>query len=291
VRIRLLGPLDVEGGARLEPRDRIALSVLAVRHGEVVSPDALADALWGESLPATWQKQVQICVARLRKALGASAIETAPGGYRLAPDGEDLDTVRFERLAERGRALAATGDAIRAASAFTRALSLWRGQPLEELDGWQPGKSEAARLDELRKTIGEDLLEHAWRRASTGGWRSTPRHWSPRSRGGSGGGRSWLSRAIGAGAKPTRWSRSESRAGRSSTGSVSTRVRSLLRLSWRSCARIPRSPRRRSRRASASRARTRASCRTSRATRRTSSAGTPTSPHASSGYARARCSS
>jgi hypothetical protein len=124
-----------------------------------------------------------------------------------------------------------------------------------------------------------------------GGWRSTPRHWSPRSRGGSGGGRSWLSRAIGAGAKPTRWSRSESRAGRSSTGSVSTRVRSLLRLSWRSCARIPRSPRRRSRRASASRARTRASCRTSRATRRTSSAGTPTSPHASSGYARARCSS
>ena len=157
--IRLLGPLDVDGDVRLEPRDRIALSVLAVRHGQVVSPDELADALWGESLPATWPKQVQICVARLRRALGAHEIDTLAGGYRLALDGDGLDTVRFERLAERGRALAATGDATRAASAYARALALWRGHPLDELDGWQPGRSEAARLDELRKTVEEDLLD------------------------------------------------------------------------------------------------------------------------------------
>ena len=90
---------------------------------------------------------------------GASAIETVPGGYRLALDGDELDTARFERLAERGRALAATGDAARAASAFARALALWRGHPLEELDGWPPGRSEAARLEELRRTIEEDLLD------------------------------------------------------------------------------------------------------------------------------------
>ena len=159
VGIGLLGPLRVDDRRTLEPRDRIALSVFAVRHGHVVSPDELADALWRGTPPPTWHKQVQICVARLRKTLGASAIETVPGGYRLALDGDDLDTARFERLAERGRALAATGDAARAASAFARALALWRGHPLEELDGWPPGRSEAARLEELRRTIEEDLLD------------------------------------------------------------------------------------------------------------------------------------
>jgi DNA-binding SARP family transcriptional activator/WD40 repeat protein len=137
----------------------MALGVFAVRHGQVVSPDELADALWRGNPPPTWNKQVQICVARLRKTLGASAIETVSGGYRLALDGDDLDAARFERLAERGRALAATGDAVRAASAFARALALWRGHPLEELDGWPPGRSEAARLEELRRTTEEDLLD------------------------------------------------------------------------------------------------------------------------------------
>jgi hypothetical protein len=91
VTIGLLGPLVLNDGGTLEPRDRIALAALAVRRGQVVTPDELADALWRGSPPPTWNKQVQICVGRLRKALGASAIETAPGGYRLALDGDNLD--------------------------------------------------------------------------------------------------------------------------------------------------------------------------------------------------------
>src|SRR5262249_62114739 len=94
-----------------------------------------------------------------RKRLGAAGIPPAPAGSRLALDGDDLDTVRFERLAERGRALADTGDPVRAASAYAQALALWRGHPLEELDGWPPGRSESARLEELRRTIEEDLLD------------------------------------------------------------------------------------------------------------------------------------
>ena len=166
--IGLLGPLEIDGVVRLEPRDRVALSVLAVCHGRAVSPDELADALWSGSPPATWPKQVQICVARLRKEIGSAAIETVPGGYRLALDGDALDTVRFERLADRGRAFVATGDATRAASAYARALELWRGHPFEELDGWPSARSEAARLEELRRTIEEDLLQA---RLDTGGHR------------------------------------------------------------------------------------------------------------------------
>jgi WD40 repeat protein/DNA-binding SARP family transcriptional activator len=157
--IGLLGPLRVDGGGSLERRDRIVLSVLAVHRGDVVSPEQFADALWAGRPPASWPKQVQICVARLRKVLGAIAIETVPGGYRLALDGEDVDSYRFERLVERARGLAATGEQERAAATFARALSLWRGRALDELNDWLPGCSEAARLEELRRTTEEDWLD------------------------------------------------------------------------------------------------------------------------------------
>ena len=157
--IGLLGPLRVDGGETLEPRDRITLSVLAVRRGNVVSPDEFAEALWGEQPPPSWPKQVQICIGRLRKVLGPSAIETVPGGYRLALDGDDVDGFQFEQLLDRARVLRATGQVDRAAASYARALSLWRGRPLEELDGWLPGQSEAARLEELRRTAEEDWLD------------------------------------------------------------------------------------------------------------------------------------
>jgi WD40 repeat protein/DNA-binding SARP family transcriptional activator len=157
--IGLLGPLMVDGGDALEPRDRITLSVLAVRRGNAVSRDELAEALWGEQPPGSWPKQVQICIGRLRKVLGAAAIETVTGGYRLALDGDEVDGFQFEQLIDRGRVLRATGQVDRAAASYARALSLWRGRPLEELDGWQPGQSEAARLEELRRTAEEDWLD------------------------------------------------------------------------------------------------------------------------------------
>jgi DNA-binding SARP family transcriptional activator/WD40 repeat protein len=135
------------------------LTALAVHPGEVMTTDRLADALWGEELPASWSKVVHGCVMRLRRSLGSAAIETTSGGYRLTVTGDDLDTQRFEAMVERGRELAGTGAPERAASTLARALSLWRGAPFEDLDGWAPGSSEAARLEELRRSAEEDLLD------------------------------------------------------------------------------------------------------------------------------------
>ena len=84
VGVNLLGPVSVDDDGALEPRDRLALAALAVRRGQVVHRDELADALWGDDPPSTADKQVQICVSHLRKVLGADAIETTSGGYRLA---------------------------------------------------------------------------------------------------------------------------------------------------------------------------------------------------------------
>ena len=44
-------------------------------------------------------------------------------------------------------------------SSFSRALELWRGPPFDVLDGWSPGRIEAARLDELRRSTEERLLD------------------------------------------------------------------------------------------------------------------------------------
>ena len=157
--IGFLGPLRVDGGTSLNPRARIVLAALAVRRGEVVSPDRLAEAVWGETPPRSWPKQVQICVWSLRKELGADVIETVEGGYRLSTAVDELDVGRFEALLDRGRAFAATGEAERAATTFGKALELWRGRPFEDLDGWLPGRTEVARLEELRRTAEEDVLE------------------------------------------------------------------------------------------------------------------------------------
>ena len=108
----------MDGGETLEPRDRITLSVLAVRRGNVVSPDEFAEALWGDLPPSSWPKQVQICIGRLRKVLGAAAIETVPGGYRLALDGDEVDGFQFEMLIDRARVLRATGQVDRAAASY-----------------------------------------------------------------------------------------------------------------------------------------------------------------------------
>jgi DNA-binding SARP family transcriptional activator/WD40 repeat protein len=159
VGIGFLGPLQVGGGVSLRPRTRTVLEALGVLRGEVVSADRLAEAVWGDAPPQSWAKQVQICIWDLRKTLGADVIQTVEGSYRLAACGDQLDVDRFETLIDRGRAFAATAEAERAASTFSTALGLWRGRPFEDLDGWMPGQVETARLEELRRTTQEDLLE------------------------------------------------------------------------------------------------------------------------------------
>jgi DNA-binding SARP family transcriptional activator len=123
MRVSVLGPPLVDGNGALAPRDRIVLGVLAVRRGQVATPDQVADAVWGDRPPTSWPTQVQICVGRLRRALGAAAIETVAGGYRLTLSGDEVDVDRFEQLVEHGRRLAPTGEPDRAAVAFTRALT------------------------------------------------------------------------------------------------------------------------------------------------------------------------
>lgn len=173
--IAVLGPLEVDGQSNgLGPRDRVVLSALVVRAGDPIGTEALAGALWGEDLPASWAKVVQGCVVRLRKRLGAAAIEHGAGGYRLTLTDGEVDARRFERLFGQAREALSRGDPERTSHLVCEALGLWRGQALADLEEWEPGRVEAARLtgsrmdaeelrveSETRAGRAREVLEHA----------------------------------------------------------------------------------------------------------------------------------
>jgi DNA-binding SARP family transcriptional activator/WD40 repeat protein len=161
MRIALLGSLQVnDGRTTLGPRDRVVLEALATRPGTELSAEALADALWGEDLPGTWQKVVQGCIVRIRKALGAEAIQTTAHGYRLDLHHDEVDHLHFEHLLTRARELLANDEPERALYVTGQARELWRGDPLVDLADWGPARVEAERLVELRRDA-EDLHAEA----------------------------------------------------------------------------------------------------------------------------------
>ena len=155
-RIAVLGPLKIDGAQpRITPRDRVVLEALAIRAGDSVTTDSLTDALWGDTPPRSATKNLQGCIARLRKVLGHDAIETTASGYRLALPRDDIDSLAFEHLVERSRELLALGAPDRAAYVVDEALALFSGDPLEDLAGWDLGLIEADRLRELKLSAEE----------------------------------------------------------------------------------------------------------------------------------------
>ena len=165
--VGLLGPLEVAGpqgrvtigGAK----ERLVLALLVLRAGEVVSRDALVDALWGEVPPATAVKTLQGHVARVRRSLEAAGLGevlvTRAPGYVLSVPAGSIDVTGFERHATAGRGALADGDASRAAAELGEALGLWRGDALADCrsGGW--AATQALRLDELRLSTVEDRID------------------------------------------------------------------------------------------------------------------------------------
>lgn len=158
--IQVLGPLAVGGADGYGLRDRVVLEVLVVRANEAVDPEVLADAVWAQEPPASWPKVVQGCISRLRKQLGRDVIETTSyGGYVLRVSDDQVDSHRFERMLARAREHLVDHDPDRASFVLDEALSLWRGRALSDLDEWEPGRTEAERLDGLRMDAQELRVE------------------------------------------------------------------------------------------------------------------------------------
>ncbi|MFI8187800.1 AfsR/SARP family transcriptional regulator [Streptomyces sp. NPDC085946] len=136
------------GGARL----RALLTVLALRAGRAVPVGLLVDEVWDGAPPADAPGAVQALVGRLRRALGADAVVSADGGYRLTAASDDVDLHRFERLAGEGLRALADGDPAKAAAVLDDALALWSGPALADLPDRtaEAARCETRRLDVLR---------------------------------------------------------------------------------------------------------------------------------------------
>ena len=137
VKVDLLGPVEVRDGAGClaevsGARLRALLVLLALRPGQVVPAGYLIDELW-ESRP---RLAPPTRCRRWSPGCGARSPTTCsppgPAGTSSRWTVTCIDVFRFERLAERGRALLAAGDPAAAAAALREALELWRGPALAD---------------------------------------------------------------------------------------------------------------------------------------------------------------
>jgi DNA-binding SARP family transcriptional activator len=115
VEFRVLGPIEVcapDAKVRLPGlKGRMLLARLLVDAGRAVSTDALAEALWGDSVPGNVANSLQANVSKLRRAfeeqIGSAAAQatlaTHGRGYVIHLDGHTLDADRVTELAAASR--------------------------------------------------------------------------------------------------------------------------------------------------------------------------------------------
>ncbi|MEW1845009.1 BTAD domain-containing putative transcriptional regulator [Nonomuraea angiospora] len=160
----ILGPLlvrspDGEPLAIGGPRPRALLALLLLDAGRTVSVERLIDGQYGDRPPAEAANAIQAQISRLRRSLPAGLIEFHGTGYRLAVSPDDVDAHRFERLSREARRLLAAGRFPGAATSLREALELWRGPALADVADAPFAGPQALRLEELRLSATEDLME------------------------------------------------------------------------------------------------------------------------------------
>jgi DNA-binding SARP family transcriptional activator len=192
----ILGPLAISDRGTVCPEPSSGtlpgrvLAVLILQAGTPCRAAWIADAVWGQHLPADAPGTVRTVVAGLRRSLGAlkTRLESAESGYlfRAAPGETDLG--QFRDMARRGREAWYRDDAAAAAGLLAAAAAQWRDPALADVPDTEllrPARCELAReradvqdllvdarlllgehdtvIGELRSAVAADpLREHAW---------------------------------------------------------------------------------------------------------------------------------
>ncbi len=157
--VRVLNDFGMDG---VEPQSlgsrkaRLALHLLALAGGQVVTSAVLADALWGDTPPAKPDDQLAVLISRLRSVLGRDRVEHRDHGYLLRYDW--LDATELAGLTEEMDRRRQAGHLMGAAAAARVALSLIHG------DGPAPLPGEWA---QLKRADLERLIRRARQVAAT----------------------------------------------------------------------------------------------------------------------------
>ncbi|MGW4029155.1 BTAD domain-containing putative transcriptional regulator [Streptomyces sp. NPDC004838] len=175
LQIGLLGTLQVvSDGVHVTPsapKVRQVLALLALRANTTVPLHQLVEELWEERPPSSAATTLQTYIYQLRKlpglcdpqqpgpAVGARALLTTPGGYRLSVPRNSLDAQEFTDLAAQGREAMERGGVAEAADLLQRALAVWRGPALSDLAPGPIVGIDALRLEEQRYEVLEERID------------------------------------------------------------------------------------------------------------------------------------
>jgi DNA-binding SARP family transcriptional activator/tetratricopeptide (TPR) repeat protein len=168
----VLGPLEVRVGGRLQdvggPLPRALLALLLLRNNKPIRDERLCELLWGEDDPSSHKDKLHQHVSRLRAVLepdrkrgeAANVLVSRAGSYRLVAGEEQLDSLRFRRLAREGREAAEVGEWAVASTKLREALDLWRTeQVLPDLDEQVRDTTAVAELEHERRAALEARIE------------------------------------------------------------------------------------------------------------------------------------
>ncbi|MFK4066184.1 BTAD domain-containing putative transcriptional regulator [Streptomyces sp. NPDC029674] len=169
LRVALLGPVGAHRGEApldLGPvRRQAVLAALILRAETLVTRQQLLDDVWGLEPPGTGHRVLPSYVYPLRKALdapgtgpAASVIRGERGGYRFVPGQARTDLAELAAEAGAARGAKAAGDLTAALDGCTRALALFRGEPLAGLPG-PLADAERQRLAGQRRALHQERAE------------------------------------------------------------------------------------------------------------------------------------
>src|ERR1700709_2129964 len=135
-----LGTLLISnGGQPVSPggkKPAALLAALAIDVNRRVSVESLMFAAWGEQAtasPSTLESHIwrlrQVLEPDRRRGETPTVLVNDTGGYRLLLDPDQLDSSRFQQLADDARDLLTAGRLARALDRVDAATALWRGVP------------------------------------------------------------------------------------------------------------------------------------------------------------------
>lgn len=167
--VRVLGPVQVLVGGRPVlvggPKPRALLAVLTVNRRRAVSSQALANVVWNDEPPDSYQASLQVFVSNIRKTLRNAGVDpvavlrTEAAGYRLEISDEHCDLGRFENIRRSGKDAADLGDHAGAARLYGNALAEWSGRALDDLSGLSFADTFATAMDEERLLVASARID------------------------------------------------------------------------------------------------------------------------------------
>ncbi|CAO5192390.1 Regulatory protein DnrI [Frankia sp. AiPs1] len=174
VTYEVLGPLGVMDDGRSftpsAPKQRQLLAFFLLNANTVVSADACISELWEDEPPSSASSTLQTYILQLRRLLASlpsigsvpdakELLMTRSRGYLLRVSPAQLDVDEFNRACASGRAALARRDNGCAALFYRRALAVWQGEPLADVQAGPRLRAWIAGLQERHLSALEQRIE------------------------------------------------------------------------------------------------------------------------------------